>query len=208
MHKALRCEAAEPRLHGKHSSCVCAPVVYWEAPSVFITLSFPRVASVNKQVLVDAQLILHWNVYFCRRRNAFFLSSYLLFLHLYSISIMLQCISCVFLRCTTPRATTSSDKEPPETLFISLAKARWRFSHITGTRYQCWFFEMKSWSSEPTRSLFSSLLFFILPLSFQWTICQVKVMEKKSGQEEPAVLSRLTERQWFGEKALWGWGGE
>lgn len=29
-------------------------------------------------------------------------------------------------------------------------------------------------------------------------------MEKKSGQEEPAVLSRLTERQWFGEKALWG----
>ncbi|XP_075895078.1 cGMP-dependent protein kinase 1 [Nelusetta ayraudi] len=33
---------------------------------------------------------------------------------------------------------------------------------------------------------------------------QVKVMEKKAGQEEPTVLSRLSERQWFGEKALWG----
>lgn len=33
---------------------------------------------------------------------------------------------------------------------------------------------------------------------------QVKVMERKVGQEEPTVLSRLSERQWFGEKALWG----
>lgn len=62
------------------------------------------------------------------------------------------------------------------------------------------------WSHD--RSLLPPLLFFIFSLSLQWTICQVKVMEKKAGQEEPTVLSRLTERQWFGEKALWGWGGE
>lgn len=65
------------------------------------------------------------------------------------------------------------------------------------------------WKWSLDRSLFSPLhFFFIFSLSFQWTIYQVKVMEKKSGQEEPAVLSRLTERQWFGEKALWGWGEE
>lgn len=143
MHKALHCEAAHPRLHGKHSRCVWAPVVYREAPTVFITLGFLRVASVNKQVLVDSQLILHWNSHslcVCRRRDTFFfLSPCLLFLHMYFISIMLQWISCVFLRCTTPRATTSSDKELPETLFILLAKARWRFSHIIGARYQRWF---------------------------------------------------------------------
>ncbi|KAM3611312.1 uncharacterized protein V6R79_016367 [Siganus canaliculatus] len=33
---------------------------------------------------------------------------------------------------------------------------------------------------------------------------QVKVSEKKPGQEEHIVLSKLSERQWFGEKALWG----
>lgn len=35
-------------------------IVYRATPSfVFITSSFPRVASVNKQVLVDLELILH-----------------------------------------------------------------------------------------------------------------------------------------------------
>ncbi|XP_076587090.1 cGMP-dependent protein kinase 1 [Chaetodon auriga] len=33
---------------------------------------------------------------------------------------------------------------------------------------------------------------------------QVKVTEKKPGHEEQIILSRLSERQWFGEKALWG----
>ncbi|XP_022055589.1 cGMP-dependent protein kinase 1 [Acanthochromis polyacanthus] len=33
---------------------------------------------------------------------------------------------------------------------------------------------------------------------------QVKMTEKKSGEEEQIVLSKLSERQWFGEKALWG----
>ncbi|XP_059193259.1 cGMP-dependent protein kinase 1 [Centropristis striata] len=33
---------------------------------------------------------------------------------------------------------------------------------------------------------------------------QVKVTEKKPGHEEQTVLSKLSERQWFGEKALWG----
>ncbi|XP_078107742.1 cGMP-dependent protein kinase 1 [Sander vitreus] len=33
---------------------------------------------------------------------------------------------------------------------------------------------------------------------------QVKVTEKKPGHEEQIVLSKLSERQWFGEKALWG----
>nr|XP_046243097.1 cGMP-dependent protein kinase 1 isoform X2 [Scatophagus argus] len=33
---------------------------------------------------------------------------------------------------------------------------------------------------------------------------QVKVTEKKAGQEEQIVLSKLSETQWFGEKALWG----
>ncbi|XP_033182046.1 cGMP-dependent protein kinase 1 isoform X2 [Anabas testudineus] len=33
---------------------------------------------------------------------------------------------------------------------------------------------------------------------------QVKVTEKKPGNEEQVVLSKLCERQWFGEKALWG----
>uniref|UniRef100_UPI003AAE3D6B cGMP-dependent protein kinase 1 n=1 Tax=Centroberyx gerrardi TaxID=166262 RepID=UPI003AAE3D6B len=33
---------------------------------------------------------------------------------------------------------------------------------------------------------------------------QVRVTEKKPGHEEPLVLSKLSERQWFGEKALWG----
>ncbi|XP_035514409.1 cGMP-dependent protein kinase 1 [Morone saxatilis] len=33
---------------------------------------------------------------------------------------------------------------------------------------------------------------------------QVKVTEKKAGLEEQIVLSKLSERQWFGEKALWG----
>ncbi|XP_068460932.1 cGMP-dependent protein kinase 1 isoform X2 [Clinocottus analis] len=33
---------------------------------------------------------------------------------------------------------------------------------------------------------------------------QVKVTEKKPDQEEQVVLSKLSERQWFGEKALWG----
>ncbi|XP_054629258.1 cGMP-dependent protein kinase 1 isoform X2 [Dunckerocampus dactyliophorus] len=33
---------------------------------------------------------------------------------------------------------------------------------------------------------------------------QVKVTEKKPGDEEEMVLSRLSERKWFGEKALWG----
>ncbi|KAM7416560.1 hypothetical protein PAMA_018562 [Pampus argenteus] len=33
---------------------------------------------------------------------------------------------------------------------------------------------------------------------------QVKVTEKKPGHEEQIVLSKLTEGQWFGEKALWG----
>ncbi|KAM9391496.1 cGMP-dependent protein kinase 1 [Pholidichthys leucotaenia] len=32
---------------------------------------------------------------------------------------------------------------------------------------------------------------------------QVSVTEKKLGHEEPVVLSKLSERQWFGEKALW-----
>lgn len=44
-------------------------------------------------------------------------------------------------------------------------------------------------------------LFFITPLLW---ICQVKVTEKKPGHEEQIVLSKLSERQWFGEKALWG----
>ncbi|KAM7391854.1 hypothetical protein PAMP_022509 [Pampus punctatissimus] len=33
---------------------------------------------------------------------------------------------------------------------------------------------------------------------------QVKVTEKKPDHEEQIVLSKLSERQWFGEKALWG----
>ncbi|XP_069380081.1 cGMP-dependent protein kinase 1 isoform X1 [Paralichthys olivaceus] len=33
---------------------------------------------------------------------------------------------------------------------------------------------------------------------------QVTVTEKKPGHEEHTVLSKLSERQWFGEKALWG----
>nr|XP_020450221.1 cGMP-dependent protein kinase 1-like [Monopterus albus] len=33
---------------------------------------------------------------------------------------------------------------------------------------------------------------------------QVKVTEKKPGHEEQIVLCKLSERQWFGEKALWG----
>ncbi|XP_028269675.1 cGMP-dependent protein kinase 1 [Parambassis ranga] len=33
---------------------------------------------------------------------------------------------------------------------------------------------------------------------------QVKVTEKKPGHEEQTVLSELSDRQWFGEKALWG----
>ncbi|XP_056275732.1 cGMP-dependent protein kinase 1 isoform X2 [Pseudoliparis swirei] len=33
---------------------------------------------------------------------------------------------------------------------------------------------------------------------------QVKVTEKKPDHEEQVVLSQLSERQWFGEKALWG----
>ncbi|XP_049906886.1 cGMP-dependent protein kinase 1 isoform X1 [Epinephelus moara] len=33
---------------------------------------------------------------------------------------------------------------------------------------------------------------------------QVKVTEKKPGHDEQIVLSKLAERQWFGEKALWG----
>ncbi|XP_018523812.1 cGMP-dependent protein kinase 1 isoform X1 [Lates calcarifer] len=33
---------------------------------------------------------------------------------------------------------------------------------------------------------------------------QVKVTEKKPGHEEQTVLSKLSERHWFGEKALWG----
>ncbi|XP_032372904.1 cGMP-dependent protein kinase 1 isoform X2 [Etheostoma spectabile] len=33
---------------------------------------------------------------------------------------------------------------------------------------------------------------------------EVKVTEKKPGHEEQIVLSKLSERQWFGEKALWG----
>ncbi|XP_040898400.1 cGMP-dependent protein kinase 1 isoform X1 [Toxotes jaculatrix] len=33
---------------------------------------------------------------------------------------------------------------------------------------------------------------------------QVKVTEKKPGHEEQIVLSKLSERHWFGEKALWG----
>ncbi|XP_039477055.1 cGMP-dependent protein kinase 1 isoform X1 [Oreochromis aureus] len=33
---------------------------------------------------------------------------------------------------------------------------------------------------------------------------QVKVTEKGQEQEEQVVLSKLSERQWFGEKALWG----
>lgn len=35
-------------------------------------------------------------------------------------------------------------------------------------------------------------------------VWQVKVTEKRPGQEEQVVLSKLSERQWFGEKALWG----
>ncbi|XP_044053907.1 cGMP-dependent protein kinase 1 isoform X2 [Siniperca chuatsi] len=35
---------------------------------------------------------------------------------------------------------------------------------------------------------------------------QVKVTEEKPGHEEQRVLSKLSERQWFGEKALWGEG--
>lgn len=44
-------------------------------------------------------------------------------------------------------------------------------------------------------------LFFITSLFW---ICQVKVTEKRPGHEEQIVLSKLSERQWFGEKALWG----
>ncbi|KAK1892887.1 Long-chain-fatty-acid--CoA ligase 1 [Dissostichus eleginoides] len=33
---------------------------------------------------------------------------------------------------------------------------------------------------------------------------QVNVTEKKAGHEEQIVLSKLSEREWFGEKALWG----
>ncbi|KAM9858647.1 cGMP-dependent protein kinase 1 [Aulostomus maculatus] len=33
---------------------------------------------------------------------------------------------------------------------------------------------------------------------------QVKVTEQKPGQEEQVALSTLSERQWFGERALWG----
>ncbi|XP_038141610.1 cGMP-dependent protein kinase 1 isoform X1 [Cyprinodon tularosa] len=33
---------------------------------------------------------------------------------------------------------------------------------------------------------------------------QVSVMEKKPGRQEQTVLAQLSERQWFGEKALWG----
>ncbi|XP_008286868.1 cGMP-dependent protein kinase 1 [Stegastes partitus] len=33
---------------------------------------------------------------------------------------------------------------------------------------------------------------------------QVKVTDKKPGQEEQIVLNKLSERQWFGENALWG----
>lgn len=53
-------------------------------------------------------------------------------------------------------------------------------------------------------SIIVFIFFFIFSLFFQRTVYQVKVMEKKAGQEEPMVLSRLSERQWFGEKALWG----
>lgn len=41
------------------------------------------------------------------------------------------------------------------------------------------------------------------PLSPFW-ICKVNVTEKRAGQEEQRVISRLSEGQWFGEKALWG----
>lgn len=44
-------------------------------------------------------------------------------------------------------------------------------------------------------------LFLIIALCW---ICQVKVIKKKPGHEEQIVLSKLSERQWFGEKALWG----
>ena len=44
----------------------------------------------------------------------------------------------------------------------------------------------------------------IIDFGTLFLIHQVKVTEKKPGHEEQIVLSKLSERQWFGEKALWG----
>lgn len=45
--------------------------------------------------------------------------------------------------------------------------------------------------------------YLVFVSSLLW-IHQVKMTEKKPGIEEQIVLSKLSERQWFGEKALWG----
>lgn len=47
------------------------------------------------------------------------------------------------------------------------------------------------------------LIEFFFSLALSW-ICQVTVTERKAGHEEQTVLAKLSDRQWFGEKALWG----
>lgn len=46
----------------------------------------------------------------------------------------------------------------------------------------------------------------VFMISCLW-VFQVKLTEKKVSHEEQIVLSTLSEGQWFGEKALWGWAG-
>lgn len=72
-------------------------IVYRATPSfVFITSSFPRVASVNKQVLVDSELILHCAVhsYLHLQEKRFFffmLFSHVLYFH---YALMRPCHLC------------------------------------------------------------------------------------------------------------------
>lgn len=206
--KEIKCtkhwEAAHPRWHGKHSRCVWAPVVYREAPTVFITLGFLRVASVNKQVLVDSQLILHWNSHslcVCRRRDTFFslslpaFSPHVLYFHYAAMNFL-----CVPQMHYAEGDYIFRQGAAGDTFYI-ISKGQVKVLAHYRDKIPALF---SKWSLDRANWLFSPLFLFILSLSFQWTICQVKVMEKKPGQEEAGVLSRLTERQWFGEKALWG----
>lgn len=73
-------------------------------------------------------------------------------------------------------------------------------------RFTAWMTEMskqwRKWLYDGDNLLWCVALITIT--SFFHYIWQVKVTEKGQEQEEQVVLSKLSERQWFGEKALWG----
>lgn len=103
-----------------------------------------------------------------------------------------------FLRCTTPRATTSSDKEPPETPFISLAKARWSLSHITGTRRQCCFQNELMVERTDSLTLFSITFFHFLS-SFP-----MDHLPGKSDREKDRAGGAGSPVSAHGETVVWG----